>query len=61
MKNNIKTLRKQKGFTQIYLAERLGVTIWHLNRVENGKGQLSLDKSFKLAKILGVTVDELYM
>lgn len=47
-----KKLRKQKGLTQIELAERSGVSLGSLKRFET-KGQVSLESLLKLVFILG--------
>ena len=44
---NIKKLRKQKGWSQKDLAEKIGMTRENLNRIETGKGKLT--KTVRLA------------
>lgn len=55
----IKNLRKQKGWTQIDLAERIGCTQGIITAYEHGFKNPSVDKIALLAKVLGVTIDEL--
>lgn len=52
-------LRKQKGFTQQQLAERVGVHAQQLKRYEAGSSQPTLDVIRNLAVSLGVTSDRL--
>ena len=59
MGHNIKILRKQKGWTQIDLAEKMGCTQGIITAYENGHKSPSVDKITTLAKLLDVTVDEL--
>jgi len=47
-----KKLRKQKGLSQIDLAERSGVSLGSLKRFET-KGQVSLESLLKLVLVLG--------
>jgi len=47
-----KKLRKQKGLSQIDLAERSGVSLGSLKRFET-KGQVSLESLLKLVFVLG--------
>ncbi len=47
-----KKLRKQRGLSQIDLAERSGVSLGSLKRFET-KGQVSLESLLKLVFILG--------
>lgn len=54
----IKNRRKEMGFTQEMLAERLAVTTGHLCRVERGT-RPSLDFLTDLARELQISVDEL--
>ncbi|APM39517.1 helix-turn-helix transcriptional regulator [Clostridium kluyveri] len=60
MKNSIKELRKEKNYRQEDLATALGVTRQTINAIENNKYDPSLSLAFKLASILGTTVDKLF-
>lgn len=61
MKNNIKTLRKAQKFSRDELAQAAGVTRQTINAIENDKYDPSLELAFKLASILLVRVDELFL
>jgi|SRR5580658_4726760 transcriptional regulator with XRE-family HTH domain len=52
-------LRKEKGFTQQQLAERVGVHVQQLKRYEAGISQPTLDVIRNLAMTLGVFSDQL--
>jgi len=56
----LKTLRKNAGLTQTELAEQLGVSQVTIVHYEQGKKKPEMDKVPKLAKILGVSIEELF-
>ncbi len=56
---NIKTLRAAKGLTQKELADMLHVTAQAVSRWENGDAEPSIGTITEMAKIFGVTTDEL--
>lgn len=58
--SNIKTMRKQKGFTQEELAGQLGVTPQAVSRWEAGNGMPDVSMIVPLAMILEVTTDALF-
>lgn len=55
----IAELRREKGITQVKLAELLGVSAKTISRLENGTTPLDLDSLKKLSSILGVSIDEI--
>jgi transcriptional regulator with XRE-family HTH domain len=55
----LSALRKQKGFTQQQLADRIETHVQQLKRYEAGSSQPTLDVIRKLAVVLGVTSDQL--
>jgi transcriptional regulator with XRE-family HTH domain len=57
--NNIKQLRKQKGLTQVDLADKLGCTQGIITAYENDLKRPSVEKITQLSEILGVSSDEL--
>ncbi len=60
MKNNIKTLRKQRKLTQEDLAEKTGVTRQTINAIENNKYSPSLELAMQLAIIFNLLVEEIF-
>lgn len=60
MKNQIKALRKSKGYRQEDLAAALGVTRQTIIAIENNKYNPTLELAMKLAQHLGTTVEELF-
>ncbi len=52
-------LRKEHGWGQSELAEKVDIHIGHLSRLENGHSLPSVEVLQKLAKVFGVTMDYL--
>jgi len=52
-------LRKQRGLTQLRLADTLGLHLTQIKRYESGASQPSLDALRKIALTLSVSLDEL--
>jgi putative transcriptional regulator len=61
MRNRLKVLRAQTGWTQAELAQRLGVTRQTVNVIENGKYDPSLPLAFKIAAVFGRPVEEIFL
>jgi len=55
----IKSLRNRKHFSQEELAERSGLALRTVQRIENGETEPRGDTLMRLAAALGVTVDDL--
>ncbi len=60
LNNSLKVQRAKKDLTQEQLAELVGVTRKTINTVENKKYIPSTYLSLKLAKVLEVSVEELF-
>ena len=60
LKNTLKVQRAIKNWTQQELAHKVGVTRKTINTVENGKYVPSAYLALKLAKVLEVSVEELF-
>ena len=57
--NFVCQLREEKGLTQAEVAEQLDVTPAAVSKWENGESKPRTEKLFDLAKLLGVTAEEL--
>lgn len=60
MKNTIRDRRTAQGLSQQELAGRCGVSRQTINAIENDKYDPTLALAFRLAQVLGTTVDELF-
>ena len=60
LSENIKNLRKRKGISQELLAEKSGVSLRTIQRIENGEGEPRGDTMVRLANALEVAPDELF-
>ncbi|WP_127583658.1 helix-turn-helix transcriptional regulator [Paenibacillus koleovorans] len=61
MENRIKEIRKDKGISQEQLAAACSVSRQTINAIENNKYDPTLNLAFKLAKVLGTSVDSLFI
>lgn len=61
MKNMVKQLRKQKGLRQEDMAKMLGVSRQTIIAIENDKYNPSLELAMKMAKLLKLHVDEIFI
>lgn len=61
MENVIRNKRKEKGISQEELAKRCGVSRQTINAIENDKYDPTLSLAFRLARELGLMVDELFI
>jgi transcriptional regulator with XRE-family HTH domain len=55
----LKTLRKQRGWTQVYMAEHVGIDRSFISDLENGKKEICIRNLEVLATAFGVTVSQL--
>jgi len=60
MKNRIRELRAERGWTQQDLADRIGVSRQTVNAIETGKYDPSLPVAFRLAHLFGQPVEALF-
>ena len=60
MKSLIQEVRKSKGLMQSYVAKQMDISQQVLSNWERGDALPRLDKAFKLAKVLGVSVYDLW-
>lgn len=56
----LKELRKERGYTQKELAEKIGVDTSSISKYEKGVAVPSFDVVKKTAKVLGVSIDSLF-
>ena len=61
MKNNIKQLRKSEGLRQEDMAKILGVSRQTIIAIENDKYNPTLELAMKIARLLRLHVEEIFI
>ncbi|KQC16152.1 MAG: helix-turn-helix transcriptional regulator [Methanothrix sp.] len=61
MKNKVKVYRAVHDLTQEQLAKELGVTRQTIIAIEKDKYNPSLDLAFKMARIFGVKIEDIFV
>lgn len=61
MKNRLRVLRAERDWSQAELADRLGVSRQTVNAVETGKYEPSLTLAFKMARLFGLLIEEVFI
>jgi len=60
MKNRIRVLRAEKGWTQADLAKALDVSRNSVNAIENGKYDPSLPLAFRISDVFALKIEEIF-
>lgn len=60
MKNRLRVLRAEREWSQADLAQRLEVSRQTVNAVETGKYDPSLPLAFKIAKVFGQPIEDIF-
>jgi len=60
MNNKLKILRATHNWSQAELADRLDVSRQAVNAIETGKYDPSLPLAFKLARLFGMQIEEIF-
>ncbi len=60
MKNNLRVLRAERGWSQAELASRLSVSRQTVNAIETGRYDPSLPLAFKIARALRKRIEEVF-
>ncbi len=60
MKNKLKILRAERDWSQADLADKLNVSRQTVNAIETEKYDPSLPLAFKIAKLFGKTIEEIF-
>ena len=58
--NSLRDLRSERGITQADLATQLGVTRQTVIAIDGGKYSPSLEVAFPIARILDVTLEDVF-
>jgi putative transcriptional regulator len=60
MRNRLRVLRAERGWSQAELAERLDVSRQSVNAIETGKYDPSLPLAFKLARLFEAPIESIF-
>jgi putative transcriptional regulator len=60
MKNKLRLLRAERQWTQADLAERLNVSRQTINAIETEKYDPSLPLAFDVAKLFGLSIEDVF-
>ena len=60
MKNRLRVLRAEQGWSQAELADRLEVSRQSVNAIETGKYDPSLPLAFRLARTFSTTIEAIF-
>ena len=60
MKNRLRVLRAERGWSQADLADRLQVSRQSVNAIETGRFDPSLPLAFKLARLFESAIEQIF-
>jgi putative transcriptional regulator len=60
MKNSVRELRTERGWSQGDLADKLEVSRQTVNAIETGRYDPSLPLAFDIAKLFGKTIEKIF-
>lgn len=60
MKNRLRTLRAERGWTQANLAEHLEVSRQAVNAIETEKHDPSLPLAFRIARLFDLSIEDIF-
>lgn len=60
MKNRLRVLRAERGWSQADLAERIDVARQSVNAIETGKFDPSLPLAFRIARLFRLKVEDIF-
>ena len=60
MKNKIEAISTERGIRQDELAKALGVSRQTISSLENGRYNPSITLAYKIAKLFGMTIEEVF-
>lgn len=60
MQNRLRVLRAERGWSQAELGGRIGVSRQAVNAIETGKHDPSLPLAFRLARLFGSRIEEIF-
>lgn len=60
MNNRLRVLRAERGWSQAELGSHLDVSRQAINAIETGKYDPSLPLAFKIARLFGLSIEEIF-
>jgi putative transcriptional regulator len=60
MRNRVRELRTERGWSQTELGERLGVSRQTVNAIENERYDPSLPLAFVISRAFGLSIEQLF-
>ena len=60
MRNRLRVLRAERGWSQAELAERIGVSRQAVNALETDKHDPSLGLAYRIAGVFGLAVESIF-
>jgi len=60
VRNRLRVLRAERGWSQAELGGRIGVSRQAVNAIETGKHDPSLPLAFRLARLFGLSIEEIF-
>jgi putative transcriptional regulator len=61
MKNRLRVLRAEREWSQADLADKLGASRQTVNAIETGRYDPSLPLAFKIARLFGLHIEEIFL
>ena len=61
MKNRLRVLRAERRWSQAEVAKRVGVSRQTINTIETGRSEPSLGLAFRLARLFGVPLEQIFI
>lgn len=61
MKNRLRVLRAEREWTQLDLADRLGVSRQTINAIEKGRYDPSLPLACRIGRLFGLPIEEIFI
>jgi putative transcriptional regulator len=60
MRNTVRELRTERGWTQAELAQKLAVSRNSVNAIETGRYEPSLTLALRIARVFGTSVEQIF-
>ena len=60
MRNRLRVLRAERGWSQAELGGRIGVSRQAVNAIETGKHDPSLPLAFRLSRLFALSIEEIF-